>query len=134
MLKTLYVNFTKNEKEYRPAYMHVTLSYGEFQPVGHRYKCLLRCSCIISPDLYYFSSTSSKSRASPQFCQLHNNYLIWRGLNFLKKLQPWKQRLKSTVETAVKNNSGNNGKSQQWKQRLKSAVETTVKINSGNNG
>ena len=31
--------------------MHVTLSYIEFQGVGHRYlNCLLRCSCIISPD------------------------------------------------------------------------------------
>ena len=32
-LKTLYVNFTMIKKKYRPAYMHTTLSYSEFQPV-----------------------------------------------------------------------------------------------------
>ena len=32
--------------------MHATRSYSEFHPVGHGYLiCLIRCSCIISPDL-----------------------------------------------------------------------------------
>ena len=32
--------------------MVMTLSYSEFQPVGHGYlNCLLSCSCIISLDL-----------------------------------------------------------------------------------
>ena len=49
-VKTFYWHFKK--KKYRRAYMHTTLSFSEFQPVGHGYlNCLLSCTWIVSPDL-----------------------------------------------------------------------------------
>ena len=51
--------------------MHLTLSYSEFQRVWHEYlNCLLRCSCITSPDLG--SPTQVRRAEHLQIAELFN--------------------------------------------------------------